>query len=139
MKYLADTHTLLWLLEEDQSKTKLSKKALEILTDEETELYYSFINVWEVALKHSRHPNTYPYNGRDFDRLCRESGCELLETKPIHAVEMDELKYDLAVAKVEHKDPYDRILLAQAKAENMKLLTHDHLIPYYNEPCAVMV
>lgn len=39
----------------------------------------------------------------------------------------------------EHRDPFDRLLLAQAKAENMFFLTHDELIPFYNESCIVSV
>lgn len=139
MKYLADTHILLWIMEEDLKSTKLSKKALDILNDDDTELYYSFINVWEVALKNTRHPTSFPYNGRDFEKLCRESGFELLETKPMHAIVMGELVYDLETAGKEHKDPYDRILLAQAKSEGLKFLTHDRLIPFYNEDCIVKV
>lgn len=62
-----------------------------------------------------------------------------MDTKVIHALEMDNLHYDIDNAKVEHKDPFDRLLLAQAKYENMKFLTHDHLIPFYNEECVVKV
>ena len=50
MKYLADTHILLWALEDDP---QLPARARDILMDETAEIYYSFANVWEIAIKHS--------------------------------------------------------------------------------------
>lgn len=55
-----------------------------------------------------------------------------------HAYMLETLRYaDNATKK--HRDPFDRLLLAQAKVENMFFITHDELIPYYNEPCVVSV
>lgn len=73
MKYLADTHILLWILAENLKAARLSDKAKEILNEDGTELFFSFINVWEVALKRSRHPEKVPYSAADFEHLCRES------------------------------------------------------------------
>ena len=139
MRYLADTHILLWIGEAKLSESKLSEEAKTTITADNTELYYSFVNVWEVALKRVRHPEKVPYTAKQFEEICIKSGIKLLETKPYHAVVMDSLKYDKETAKEDHNDPFDRILLAQAKAENIKFLTHDHLLPFYNEPCVVKV
>ncbi|HBI60561.1 MAG TPA: hypothetical protein DDY31_05030 [Lachnospiraceae bacterium] len=87
MKYLADTHILLWILAEDLGTSQLSNKAKDILSDDDTELYFSFINVWEVALKRIKHPEKVPYTAAEFEHLCKESGIGLLETIPSHAVD----------------------------------------------------
>ncbi len=139
MKYLADTHILLWIMAEDIDSSPLSNKAKDILNADDMQLYFSFINVWEVALKRARHPDKIPYSAALFEHLCVESGICVLETVPRHAAVMETLKYDYEAAKEEHKDPFDKILLAQAKAENIFFLTHDHLIPFYNESCVILV
>ena len=139
MRYLADTHILLWIAAADIDDMRLSSKAKEILTAEDTELYYSFINIWEVALKRVRHPEKIRYTAEQFEQICQRSGISLLETKTIHAIMMETLHYDREAAKEDHNDPFDRILLAQAKAEGFRFLTHDHLIPFYREPCTVKV
>ena len=56
MKYLADTHILLWAMENDLEQSKLPEKAKLILLDADSEIYFSFVNGSEVALKHIRHP-----------------------------------------------------------------------------------
>ena len=139
MKYLADTHILLWAMENDLEQSRLPEQARTILLDADSEIFYSFVNVWEVALKRSRHPDKIPYTAQQFELLCRESGFLPLGTDFKHAIVMESLHYDRESAPQDHNDPFDRLLLAQAKAENMKFMTHDHLLPYYNENCVVSV
>ncbi len=66
------------------------------------------------------------------------AGYLLLETHPKHAFMVETLRHAKNAPR-EHRDPFDRLLLAQAKSENMLFLTHDELIPYYNESCIVSV
>ena len=139
MKYLADTHILLWAMENDLEQSKLPEKAKLILLDADSEIYFSFVNVWEVALKHIRHPEKIPYSAHQFEELCRASGFIPLAVDFKHAIMMEALNYDRASAPQDHNDPFDRLLLAQAKAENIMFMTHDHLIPFYNENCVVSV
>ena len=139
MNYLADTHILLWAMESDLEQTKLPEKARIILLDPDSEIYFSFVNVWEVALKRSHHPEKIPYTAAQFSQLCRASGFIPLETAIRHAITMESLRFDRESAPQDHNDPFDRLLLAQAKAENMQFMTHDHLIPYYHEDCVVLV
>ena len=56
MKYLADTHILLWAMENDLEQSKLPEKAKLILLDADSEIYFSYVNVLEMALKHIRYP-----------------------------------------------------------------------------------
>lgn len=135
MNYLADTHILIWAITDSP---KLSEKAREILLSENNNIYYSFSNVWEIAIKHSLHKSNITFSSQRFEEMCKLAGYSFLETRCNHAFMVETLKY-ADNAPREHRDPFDRLLLAQAKAENMLFLTHDELIPYYNEPCIVSV
>ena len=135
MNYLADTHILIWAITDSP---KLSKKAREILLSENNNIYYSFSNVWEIAIKHSLHKSNITFSSQRFEEMCKLAGYSFLETKCNHAFMVETLKH-ADNAPREHRDPFDRLLLAQAKAENMLFLTHDELIPFYNESCIVSV
>lgn len=135
MNYLADTHILIWAITDSP---KLSKNAREILLSENNNIYYSFSNVWEIAIKHSLHKSNITFSSQRFEEMCKLAGYSFLETKCNHAFMVETLKH-ADNAPREHRDPFDRLLLAQAKAENMFFLTHDELIPFYNESCIVSV
>ena len=135
MNYLADTHILIWAITDSP---KLSKNAREILLSENNNIYYSFSNVWEIAIKHSLHKSNITFSSQRFEEMCKLAGFSFLETKCNHAFMVETLKH-ADNAPREHRDPFDRLLLAQAKAENMFFLTHDELIPFYNESCIVSV
>ena len=135
MNYLADTHILIWAL---LDSPKLSEKARTILLDRDNNIYYSFANVWEIAIKHSLHKADIPFSAQCFGGLCETAGYLPLKTSFQHAYMVETLKYSDNAPR-EHRDPFDRLLLAQAKSENMLFLTHDELIPFYNEPCIVSV
>lgn len=135
MNYLADTHILIWAITDSP---KLSQNAREILLSENNNIYYSFSNVWEIAIKHSLHKSNITFSSQRFEEMCKLAGYSFLETKCNHAFMVETLKH-ADNAPREHRDPFDRLLLAQAKAENMFFLTHDELIPFYNESCIVSV
>ena len=71
--------------------------------------------------------------------FCDASGYFPFDTTFEHAYALKSLYYDSKAAPEKHNDPFDRLLLAQAKVEGMKFMTHDHLILFYNEPCVVLV
>ncbi|MCM1183206.1 MAG: type II toxin-antitoxin system VapC family toxin [Roseburia sp.] len=135
MNCLADTHILIRALKDDP---KLSAKAREILLNKDNSIYYSFANVWEVAIKHALHKSSMTFSAQGFEKLCGLAGYIPLETSFRHAYMVETLKYADSAPR-EHRDPFDRLLLAQAKAENMYFLTHDELIPFYDESCIVSV
>ena len=135
MNYLADTHILIWAITDSP---KLSQNAREILLSENNNIYYSFSNVWEIAIKHSLHKSNITFSSQRFEEMCKLAGYSFLETKCNHAFMVETLKH-ADNAPREHRDPFDRLLLAQAKAENMFFLTHDELTPFYNESCIVSV
>lgn len=133
MKVLIDTHIAIWSVLDDP---KLSKAARDILLDRGNEIYYSSASVWEITIKHMAHPETFLYSGYHLAKGCDENGFIVLPVLNQHSFALETLKRPDDAPR--HNDPFDRIMLAQAKAEGMKFLTHDSLIPYYNEPFVIL-
>lgn len=71
MKYLLDTHILLWLFSGDE---RLSEKARLIIADDANEIYYSLVSVWEVEIKHLAHPDKISMSGEKFFGYCQRFG-----------------------------------------------------------------
>ena len=134
MNLLLDTHIAIWALNDDPA---LSAKARELILDPDNTIYYSVVSVWEVLLKHARKPENIPFNEKDFSEGCREAGFSPLSLKDKHILAVSALTRPASCK--EHNDPFDRLLLAQAKVENFSFLTHDELIPDYQEKCIISV
>ncbi len=130
MKALLDTHIILWTLAADP---KLPVKAKEMILDKNNELFWSSASMWEVTIKHLSHPDRLKISGSKLAEACDMLGFYHLPITRIHVKMLENLKRpDNAPA---HNDPFDKILIAQAKSENLVFVTHDSLIPYYQEPC----
>ena len=134
MNLLADTHILIWALLNDPN---LSQKAEGLVTHPDNTVYFSAVSVWEIFTKHSSHPDKMPYSAKEFYRACQEAGYVLLESKIEHVLALESLHRSEDAPK--HKDPFDRLLLAQAKTENLFFITHDTKFSDYDEPCVVIV
>ena len=134
MNLLLDTHIAIWALNDDPA---LSAKARELILDPDNTIYYSIVSVWEVLLKHARRPESIPFSEKDFSEGCKEAGFVPLNLAEKHILAVSALTRP-AHSK-EHDDPFDRLLLAQAKVENFSFLTHDTLIPDYAEKCILPV
>lgn len=134
MKILLDTHLLLWLFFEDHL---LSEEAKREILNRDNEIYYSVVSLWEVAIKHAAHPEKMFLSGRKFASLCHDSGFDMIPLNDRHVFTLETVRR--ADGAPPHKDPFDRMLIAQAKAEGMRLLTHDRMLPYYNENCVYLV
>ena len=134
MNLLLDTHILLWALTED---TRLPEKARGMILDEKNAIYYSVVSVWEIAIKHANHPENVEMTGKEFAKACQEAGYLSLEMRDKHAFALETIKRQEGAPP--HHDPFDRMLIAQAKEENMSLITHDGLLPYYDEKCIISV
>ena len=122
MKVLLDTHILLWAAADSAS---LSEKAREILLSGAAELHFSAASIWEVAIKMGLGRPDFAVDPRQLRRGLLSNGYLELPITGEHAVEVSELE-DL------HKDPFDRILIAQAKVEGMQLVTADKLVAKYS-------
>ena len=123
MKVLLDTHILIWMLQDSPS---LSNDAREILAAQETEMYYSSVSVAEISIKHSVHSEGMVLSGIEANDVFPKLGCNSLCFTPKHAAMLDSLP-------LLHRDPFDRMLIAQAKAEGMKIMSHDRHFPQYGD------
>ena len=134
MKILLDTYVLLWALSEEPL---LSGDMVYYLEDPDNICYFSTASLWEVALKHNAHERSFPLTAKHLFEICDSSEYYRLDIKPAHIIITDTLNYPENLKP--HKDPFDRLLIAQAKAEGMKLLTHDTKLAAYNEDCVLLV
>ena len=134
MNLLLDTHVLIWTATDDP---RLSETAREMILDADNAIYYSAVSIWEIALKHSNHPDNVEFTGKQFSQLCKDAGFLPIEMRDKHVCALETLSRPENAPR--HQDPFDRMLIAQAKAENMTFLTHDVLLSYYDEKCVMLV
>ncbi len=134
MKILIDTHIAIWAVLND---LKLPEKAKDMILDGRNEIFYSTASVWEITIKHMLHPDKLRINGSLLEKGCEENGYLVLPVFNRHVSALETLKRPENAPS--HKDPFDRIMVAQAKAENLMFLTHDSLISYYDEPFIILV
>ena len=123
MNLLLDTHVALWAITDSP---KLPLKARELILSPKTNVWISAASVWEIAIKHGLGRGDMPVSGEDAARYFRESGYRFLAVEPEHAMAVEGLA-------AHHQDPFDRILVAQALAEPMRLMTHDPLVARYSD------
>ena len=122
MRLLLDTHTFLWL---DGSPQRLSPAALAACEDPTNELYLSVVSAWEIQIKHQ-------INRLQLDVPLEEMihGQQTANDLKILSVELHHV-YILRQLPPHHHDPFDRLLIAQAKAEQMRLVSADsQFAPY---------
>jgi PIN domain nuclease of toxin-antitoxin system len=121
LNFLLDTHIALWALSGDE---RLTKEACGLITNEDNRIFVSVASMWEIAIKKALKPDKIPLSGREYLHYCRQAGYELLPIREIHVLSLENLP-------TLHSDPFDRILVAQASAESLLLLTHDSVIAKY--------
>ena len=123
MNFLLDTHVALWAIADSPS---LPKAAREIVKSSKSKIWISAASIWEIAIKHSLGRGGMPVSSEDAVRYFREAGYQFLAIEPDHAVAVEELP-------PHHQDPFDRILVAQALVEPMRLITHDEKVSRYSD------
>ena len=129
MKYLLDTHIVLWLAE---NSPKLSDGAKRIILDENNEKFVSIASCWEVSIKLSLNKLELSGGTSEFFRIIRSNGFELLQVWEEQLVILETLPFN-------HRDPFDRMLVATAMANNIILLTDDsQLLAYAGERLRVV-
>ena len=134
MRLLLDTHIVLWAVTNDR---RLSQRAAQWIKNVDNEVYYSLISVWEVAIKHQSKPEIITLSDEEFVAYAEQTGFQCLALKKTHIALLKTLAPKKTVK--EHHDPFDRMLICQAKAEKMLLMTHDHLLDGYEESCVLTV
>jgi PIN domain nuclease of toxin-antitoxin system len=124
MKLLLDTHILLWAAGEPD---RLPAEARALIADDANELLFSAASLWEVAIKSGLGREDFVADARLLRRGLLDNGYGELPVASEHAVAVGDLP-------PVHRDPFDRLLVAQAMVEGVTLLTSDELIARYPGP-----
>ncbi len=124
MKLLLDTHLLLWAAFQPN---KLSKTASSLIEDINNELLFSAASIWEIVIKHGLGRDDFRVEPSVLRRGLLDNGYGELAISSQHAVTVEMLPPI-------HKDPFDRIIVAQAIAEGITLLTSDPVVAKYPAP-----
>ena len=121
MTFLVDTHAFLWFVTGD---SKLSRRARESLEDADAEWCVSAATVWEIAIKSSLGRLTLPAPAAEYLAGMLQQGVRMLAIEWQHAAAVERLPFH-------HRDPFDRLLVAQAQAERLTVVTHDRVFRRY--------
>jgi PIN domain nuclease of toxin-antitoxin system len=124
MKLLLDTHLLLWAAGQPN---RLSKAARDLIDAEQSELIFSAASLWEIVIKRSLGREDFKVDARLLRRGLLDNGYTELPIASEHVVAIDTLP-------PLHKDPFDRVLIAQALVEGVVLLTTDEVVARYPAP-----
>ena len=124
MKLLLDTHLLLWAAGQPE---RLSSAARGLIEADENELIFSTASLWEVVIKRGLGREDFKVDPRLLRRGLLDNGYSELPIGSEHVVAIDTLPQL-------HKDPFDRILIAQALVEGITLLTRDPVVARYPAP-----
>lgn len=123
MNLLLDTHLLLWAASEPQ---RLSAKARTLLLDPANHLLFSAASLWEISIKNGLERSDFNVDPRRLWRMLVINGYRELPVTSEHTVAVNDLPHL-------HKDPFDRILVAQARVEGLTLLTADKMVAKYGD------
>lgn len=122
MNYLLDTHILLWtLIDPDRVPARMRR----IVEDTGNRVWFSAASIWEIAIKHSLAKPEFAMEAATIWKAARETGLDELAVTAEHAIGVDALPWL-------HRDPFDRLLVAQAHTEDMKLLSVDPKVNAYS-------
>lgn len=121
MKILLDTHVLLWWLAGDR---RLPAKAKQVIENPHNNIVVSSVNIWEIVVKHAL--GRIAIELPELEVAITDSGFLPLDITAKHAIEVGNLP-------MYHRDPFDRMLIAQCIVERAHLLTHDSALSEYGK------
>jgi PIN domain nuclease of toxin-antitoxin system len=124
---MSDTHMLLWAADE---KTRLPAKANALLNDPSNDVFFSVVSIWETAIKYALNRADFPIHPETLRNGLLTAGYTEIEMTGRHAIAVTNLP-------PLHRDPFDRLLIAQCVVEGFTLLTADRVLARY--PPAVLV
>jgi PIN domain nuclease of toxin-antitoxin system len=123
LNLLLDTHLLLWAASEPQ---RLTAKSRTLLLDPANHLLFSAASLWEISIKNGLERSDFNIDPRRLWRMLVINGYRELPVTSEHTVAVNDLPHL-------HKDPFDRILVAQARVEGLTLLTADKMVAKYGD------
>lgn len=122
MRYLLDTHALLWLIDDS---TLLGTAVKEVYLDEDNIIFLSMASIWEIAIKKSGKKLQIPGSLSEFvTNHVRGNKIDLMPIELNHLYQLENLMFN-------HKDPFDRLIISQAIAENIPVLSKDKAFDDY--------
>lgn len=122
MRFLIDTHTLLWIVDDDP---KLSDKAKKIFLNNNNDIFVSIASIWEMVIKISLKRLEIPGTLSEFVKEhIRGSKIEIMSIDLNHLYQLENLPFI-------HRDPFDRIIIAQAIIENIPVISKDEVFDGY--------
>lgn len=123
MRLLLDTHIALWAITDSPA---LPTGARRYILAPHNEVYVSAASIWEISIKHGLGRGNMPISGGEAAVFFTQAGYMTLDISSLHAVLVESLPFH-------HADPFDRMLVAQALSEPMRLLTHDKMLSAYSD------
>jgi PIN domain nuclease of toxin-antitoxin system len=123
MNLLLDTHVALWAITDSP---RLSQNARQLIEAPHASVWVSAVSVWEIAIKHALARGDMPISGQEALSHFQSSGFRMLAVEAEHAVAVEQLA-------AHHQDPFDRLLVAQALTEPMRLMTSDAAVARYSD------
>jgi PIN domain nuclease of toxin-antitoxin system len=120
---LLDTHVALWAITDSP---RLRAPARDLIASSSNQVWISAATIWEISIKHTLARGDMPVSGSEALRYFNASGFRMLPVEAEHAVAVETLP-------AHHQDPFDRILVAQALTEPMRLITHDATVARYSD------
>ena len=122
MRILLDTHVLIWLVEGDKNLSTVARSAIE---DEDNSLYLSIASLWEITIKLSLGKLDLQLSVDEMvESFLIPGGIEILQIETSHLSILRDLP-------LHHRDPFDRLIIAQAQAEKMTLISADGVFDLY--------
>jgi PIN domain nuclease of toxin-antitoxin system len=129
MKILVDTHMLVWLA---AATARLPLAAREIIEDPDNEIFFSSASIWELTIKHSLGKGEIPVHPRVLHTALAAHDFQEIAITSLHGLAAGSLPPI-------HKDPFDRIMIAQSIAEDCILITSDRMLARYDAPVRLLL
>jgi PIN domain nuclease of toxin-antitoxin system len=123
LKLLLDTNALIWWLEDNR---KLGPRARRKFANPRTETLATIVSLWEITIKHRS--GKWPLAGTEYLPILADQQIDLMGLSATHLLTLNDLP-------MRHGDPFDHLILAQAKAEGATLMTSDERMMHYGVPC----
>ncbi len=120
MNYLLDTHTFLWWVDDSRQLSDISR---EIIHNGSNRIFLSLASQWEIGIKASIGRLEFPMD--QLEDTVEQNGFELLAMTTRHIIKSTGLP-------MHHRDPFDRMLIAQARLESLTLISRDAVFPDYD-------
>lgn len=123
MKILLETNAVIWWMEDNP---RLGSKARNILANPQNLIMSSIVSIWEITMKWRT--GKHPLPGSSYTHFLEEEGVGQINVVPEHVHALETLGFH-------HRDPFDQLILAQAKVEGAKIITNDQQMAGYGVPC----